>query len=57
MATRAREKLRERLLKERPRCCIHHLIAARLGKEGDGGCACDQWLATENGILNGSEVP
>jgi hypothetical protein len=53
MARRAREKLRERRLKERPRCCIHHLIAARSGEEGDGGCG--QWLATGNGILEGSE--
>jgi len=33
MARRAREKLRDRRLKERPRCCIHNRIAARLGRE------------------------
>jgi len=33
MARRAREKLRDRRLKERPRCCIHNRIAVRLGRE------------------------
>jgi hypothetical protein len=43
MARRAREKLRERRLKDRPRGCIHHRITAEVLR-GEGrrcGRACD----------------
>ncbi|GJN17993.1 hypothetical protein PR202_gb05104 [Eleusine coracana subsp. coracana] len=50
MARRAREKLRERRLKERPRGCIQHRIAAGgvvRRKARTGGV--EVWLATEKG--------